>query len=96
MAGQEDALRLAVEAVDKFSGPLREMTKSFHQSQDAVKFGQEKSRRLVEDRAEGEELARVQAAISSLWGPAQFWSGRPGTLRHGHHLKPHVQCCKQF
>jgi hypothetical protein len=39
MAGQEDALRLAVEAVDKFSGPLREMTKSFHHFHDAVKFG---------------------------------------------------------
>lgn len=96
MATQEDALRLAVEAVDKFSGPLHEMTKSFHQfsGRGQVWSGEKSPPRR--DRAEGEELARVQAVISSLWGPAQFWSGGPGTLRHGHHLKPHVQCCKQF
>jgi hypothetical protein len=93
---QEDAMRLAAEIVDKFSDPLRDMTKSFHQfsGRGQVWSGEKSPPRR--DRAEGEELARVQAAISSLWGPAQFWSGRPGTLRHGHHLKPHVQCCKQL
>jgi hypothetical protein len=34
---QEDTLRLAAEVVDKFSGPLREMTKSVHAFQDMMK-----------------------------------------------------------
>jgi hypothetical protein len=37
---QEDSLKLAAEIVDKFSGPLREMTKSVHAFQDILKHGQ--------------------------------------------------------
>jgi hypothetical protein len=40
---QEDTLRLAAEIVDKFSGPLRDMTKSVHQFDDLLKGHQTRS-----------------------------------------------------
>ena len=40
---QEDTLRLAAEIVDKFSGPLRQMTKSVHQFDDILKGHQARS-----------------------------------------------------
>ena len=55
MATQEDALRLAVEAVDKFSGQLREMTKSFHQFSGRGQVWSGEKSPPLRDRAEGEE-----------------------------------------
>jgi hypothetical protein len=57
---QEDTLRLAAEIVDKFSGPLRNMTKSVHQFDDLLKGHQVRSNVASKEQASRQKELNAQ------------------------------------
>jgi hypothetical protein len=73
--GQEDTMRLAAEIVDKWSGPLREMTKGVHQFQDMLRGSHTEGSKAAKEAAERqkelhEQITRTGERITGLLSPA--------------------------
>src|SRR5258708_7345194 len=105
MAGQEDALRMAVEIVDKYSGPLREMTKEWQKFSDLIKFGQERAGKdnKEQTRLQGllpEQMKDTGRTASGILSPAmeamgcRWQCGRyPSSARSADLEAGFVPCC---
>jgi hypothetical protein len=62
---QEDTLRLAAEVVDKWSGPLREMTKSVHALQDMLRGTHTEGSKAAKEQAEQQRLLNERLVESA-------------------------------
>jgi hypothetical protein len=71
----EDTLRLPAEIVDKFSGPLREMTKAVHQFQDVLKGAHTEGSKGAKEQAKQhkelqESIERTGRTVAGILTPA--------------------------
>jgi hypothetical protein len=80
MSSEQDSLKLAAEIVDKFSGPLRQMTKSVHGFQDMLKGAHTEGSKGAKEQAKqqqelNERITETGRKISGVLTPAMAAMG---------------------